>query len=81
MTLKTAYILDTKKYNELYGIQKEDTGNRREAHTANSAVLPDTSDNVPPTVSSTDSISDEGRKVKKKLSVDTHIPEQLKIMR
>ena len=73
---KTAYILDTQKYNELYGTQKEDTGNRREAYAAHNAALPDTSETVPSTVSSNDIVSQDEGNVKGLEEISVGKPEK-----
>ena len=56
LALKTAFVLDTKKYNELYGKQKEDVSHR-EATATNNEAMPDTSETVPSATSSINRIS------------------------
>ena len=51
MTLKTAYLLDTVKYDALFGTKKEDVSHR-EATASNIDAMPTTSENVPSTKSS-----------------------------
>lgn len=55
MTLKTAYLLDTAKYDALLGTKKEDVSHR-EATASNIDAMPTTPENVPSTKSSSNNI-------------------------
>ncbi len=62
MTLKTAYLLDTVKYNALFGTKKEDVSHR-EATASNIDTMPTTSENVPSTKSSSNNIIPQDKNI------------------
>lgn len=63
LTFKSAYVLNTQKYNELYGKSKKDTATRG-ATATNNVTMPDTSKHAPTAVSSNNSILNYNENVK-----------------
>lgn len=62
MTLKTAYLLDTVKYNALFGAKKEDVSHR-EATASNIDTMPTTPESVPSTKSSSNNIISQDKNI------------------
>ena len=62
LTLKTAYLLDTVKYDTLFGKKKEDVSHR-EANASNIDTMPTTSKNVPSTKSSSNNIISQDKNI------------------